>query len=84
MSTSAETISRTNVETRSPTARIAAIVAGITSSSLDAQVISHLTTDNLESLNEYWKRLGLPSRQGYFTAEKGAPMSARHLHGLPN
>ncbi|MGZ5116576.1 MAG: MmgE/PrpD family protein [Burkholderiales bacterium] len=40
MSTSAETLARTNVETRSPTARIASIVAGVTSSSLDAQAIA--------------------------------------------
>jgi 2-methylcitrate dehydratase PrpD len=40
MSTSAETVARTKVETQSPTVRIASIVAGVTSSSLDAQAIA--------------------------------------------
>ena len=52
--------------------------------SLDTHVVSRLTTNSFDSLKDYWKGLGLPSRQGYFTAEKGVPMDARHLHGLPN
>ncbi len=50
---------------------------------LDADVISRLTTRGFSSLDDYWKGLGLPSRQGYFIAEKGAPTSALHLLGLP-
>jgi hypothetical protein len=52
--------------------------------SLDAEVVSHLINCKFESLDTYWKKLGLPSRQGYFTAEAGKQMSARHLYGLPN
>lgn len=51
---------------------------------LDADIINSLMTQGYSSLKEYWKRLRLHSRQGYFTAEKGIPMSARHLQGLPN
>lgn len=51
---------------------------------LDIQVLSRLTTTSFDSLDDYWKGLGLPSRQGYFTAEEGEQMSARHLQGLPN
>ncbi len=51
---------------------------------LDVEVVKRLTDAQSDSLAAYWKSLGLPSRQGYFTAEKGKPMNARHLHGLPN
>ncbi len=52
--------------------------------SLDADVIARLTKQGSNSLDDYWKGLGLPSSQGYQVAEKQAQVSARALHGLPN
>lgn len=52
--------------------------------SLDADVVGRFVGEDYCSLEDYWKSLGLPNRQGYFIAEKGGQRSARHLHGLPN
>jgi hypothetical protein len=52
--------------------------------SLDAEVISRLINRDFNTLDDYWKGLGLPSSQGYQVAEKQNQVSAQHLRGLPN
>ena len=52
--------------------------------SLDAAVISRLTAGSFQSLDDYWKGLGLPSSQGYQVADKQHQVSAEALRDLPN
>lgn len=52
--------------------------------SLDEAVIERLKSQNLSSLEPYWKGLGLPASQGYQVAEKQKPMNAEFMRGLPN